>query len=124
MKLRIKGSSLRLRLTEPEVQRLLADGQVSEEVCFAAGVQLQYRLRRGAAAQISATYGNNVIEILVPGDLIQRWAQTDLVTLSQEQPLPEGTLRIVVEKDWQCLAPREDEDESDQFPHPRSALRS
>ena len=30
-----------------------------------------------------------------------------------------GDVRILIEKDWQCLAPR-DEDESDAFPHPRA----
>jgi hypothetical protein len=30
-------------------------------------------------------------------------------------------LKILVEKDFACLAPREGEDESDMFPHPKAA---
>jgi hypothetical protein len=42
------------------------------------------------------------------------------VTLAHEQALPDGSLRITLEKDFACLAPREGEDESDNFPHPQA----
>jgi len=35
------------------------------------------------------------------------------------QPQAVGDLRIIVEKDFACLAPRSDEDESDNFAHPK-----
>ena len=121
MKLRIKGPTLRLRLTQAEVQALLDEGVVEERVPFAAGVSLVYRLRRAAAADgISATFRNGTLEVLVPERNAREWCTTQLVTLAREQPLPEGALRITLEKDFACLAPREGEDESDNFPHPEA----
>jgi hypothetical protein len=55
----------------------------------------------------------------VPEKAAREWCTTQLVTLSREQPLGQGVLRIVLEKDYACLAPRSDEDESDNFPHPQ-----
>jgi hypothetical protein len=121
MKLRIKGPTLRLRLTQAEMRTLIEEGAVEERVPFAAGVNLIYRLRRaGAAQEITASFRNGVVEILVPERAARDWCNSNLVTLVHEQALPEGSLRITLEKDFACLAPREGEDESDNFPHPEA----
>jgi len=128
MKLRIKGSSLRLRLTRGEVQRLDAEGELAEQVHFGPGAALTYRLRTDkASTDITATYSGNIIDILIPDKMARQWSRTDEVTLARNQPLPAAQggsedapseLRVVIEKDWACLAPRSDEDESDNYPHP------
>lgn len=121
MKLRIKGNSLRLRLSQGEMRTLAERGEVEDRVSFPGGAALRYRLRvDNNNSEISASYDVNLIDVLVPRPLSDRWCGTDLVTLSSSQPLPRGELRLVLEKDWACLAPREGEDESDNFPHPRS----
>jgi hypothetical protein len=121
MKLRIKGPTLRLRLTRGEIDALLEEGVVEERVPFAPGANLIYRLRRdAAAASISASFHNGVVEILVPEAEAREWGTSELVTLAHSQALPEGILRITLEKDFACLAPREGEDESDNFPHPEA----
>ncbi len=121
MKLRIKGSSLRLRLTQGEVRKLESDGEVAEQVRFGGGNTLTYRvLTDQTNSDISAIYGNNVIDIRVPRSAALTWSRTDQVTLSHLQPLPDGELRVVIEKDWNCLAPRAGEDESDNFAHPET----
>ena len=121
MKLRIKGDSLRLRLSQGEMRSLAERGEVQDRVRFPGGSMLIYRVRADRmATDISVTYDNNLIDVLVPHELCARWYGTDLVTLSANQALSAGALRIVLEKDWACLAPREGEDESDNFPHPRS----
>jgi len=121
MKLRIKGPTLRLRLTQGEIRALDEQSVVEERVPFAQGVSLVYRLRRDPAArEISASYRDGVVEIRVPEGAAHEWCTTELVTLAHEQPLPEGVLRITLEKDYACLAPRSEEDESDNFPHPRA----
>ena len=121
MKLRIKGATLRLRLTQGEMRALLEEGAVEERVPFAPGVNLIYRLRRAAAAhEITASFRNGVVEILVPERAAREWCDTNLVTLAHEQALPEGSLRITLEKDFACLAPRDGEDETDNFPHPEA----
>jgi hypothetical protein len=119
MKLRIKGNSLRLRLTQGEVSRLQSEGVVAEEVQFGAGAKLTYRLCTDAQkSQIAASYGDNVIDIRVPREAALDWSRTDQVTLSHTEAVAGGELRVIIEKDWNCLAPRSDEDESDNFPHP------
>jgi hypothetical protein len=119
MKLRIKGASLRLRLTQKEVRALLEEGQVEERVPFAAQAQLIYRLRRDASvAQIQASFERDVIEIRVPQALAAEWCASEQVTLAHSQRVPPGILQISLEKDFACLAPRAGEDESDNFPHP------
>jgi uncharacterized protein DUF7009 len=121
MKLRIKGPTLRLRLTQGEMRTLLEEGAVEERVPFAPGVSLIYRLRRAAASQeITASFRNGVVEILVPERTAREWCNTNLVTLEHEQAFPAGSLRITLEKDFACLAPRDGEDESDNFPHPEA----
>ena len=124
MKLRIKGDSLRLRLTQGEMRALAERGEVEDRVSFSGGAALRYRVRvEKDSRDISATYESNLIEILLPQALSERWYGTDLVTLSAAQKLGAGELRIVLEKDWACLAPREGEDESDNFPHPDAAAK-
>jgi hypothetical protein len=121
MKLRIKGPTLRLRLTQGEMQALLEEGVVEERVPFAPGVNLIYRLKRDAAASdISASFRNGVVEVLVPEANAREWGTTGLVTLAHEQALPDGALRITLEKDFACLEARAGEDESDNFPHPEA----
>jgi hypothetical protein len=122
MKLRIKGASLRLRLTQGEMRELAERGQVEETVPFTGGVSLVYRLRLDAAAeQIQASLRDNVVQILLPEALARSWCDSDQVTLARTQPLAQGSLQITLEKDFACLAPRSDEDESDNFPHPEAA---
>ena len=119
MKLRIRGPTLRLRLTQGEIRALETHGVVEEHVPFAAGVELVYRLTSDAAArEISAHYRDGVVEVRIPRSTARQWCTTELVTLAHEQPLPQGVLRITLEKDYACLTARSDEDESDAFPHP------
>jgi hypothetical protein len=124
VKLRIRGPSLRLRLTQGEVRALADLGQVQEEVPFGAGVNLTYRLSRDTnATRISATFEGGVLEIRIPEAMARAWCASDEVTLAAVQEAAPQPLRITVEKDFACLAPRTDEDESDNFAHPQSGAK-
>jgi len=120
MKLRIKGDSLRLRLTQGEVRELDTGGTVEDQVRFGGGAALVYRLRRDAGASaLSASFSEGAVDIRVPDQSARDWARSDQVTLAASQAVaPDAQLRIVVEKDFACLAPREGEDESDNFANP------
>jgi hypothetical protein len=119
MKLRIKGDSLRLRLTRGEVAQLAHSGSVEEQVHIMPKSVLVYRIKRApAAAALGASFAAGVVEIQVPDAAALAWCASDRVTLEQVQAHGEVRLRIVVEKDFACLAPRADEDESDHFRHP------
>ena len=122
MKLRIKGDSLRLRLTQSEVQQLEESGAASDRVNFSPGAGLSYGVRRDAAVQtLTAHYERDLIEVRIPDAMALEWCRSPLVTLEYTRSSAEGELRLLVEKDFTCLVPRAGEDESDQFPHPRAA---
>jgi hypothetical protein len=121
MKLRIKGSSLRLRLTQSEVRELSEGRAVEEKVPFAPQATLTYRLRPDRETpEITASYAGNIIEIRVPERAALQWSRSNEVGLERSQPVPDGELQIALEKDFACLAPRAGEDESDNFPHPQT----
>jgi hypothetical protein len=120
MKLRIKGDSVRLRLTRGEVSTLQATGLLEDRTRFAPGGTLTYRVREDRAArELGAAFEGAVIEVRVPAKALQDWAGSETeVTLAGVQRSGDAELAIVVEKDFACLTPRPDEDESDNFPHP------
>lgn len=121
MKIRMSGSSIRLRLSQAEVTKFFELGEVSDVVRFGADATLTYTLKRGVATEIQANFQQNEITVLVPTDLGNTWA-----TSEQEVGLEHicrfatdgGSLRILIEKDFKCLAERQGEDESDNFPNP------
>ena len=123
MKLRIRGDSLRFRLTQGEVAKLLAKDRVNESVHFSSATadMLTYSLEVCEhTTQLSAHYENGEILVNVPTQLVESWANTNQVGIEYTQPLGEGRgLQIVVEKDFLCLQPRPGEDQSDSFPHPQ-----
>lgn len=122
MKLRIKGNSVRLRLLRGEVARLREEGRVTEETRFAPGAALVYSLEIADVGAIHASFEAKHLRVLLPRRTAMEWATSEHVGMIAEQPLADGeSLRILVEKDFQCLKPRTSgqwEDESDAFPNP------
>ena len=117
VKLRIRGDSLRLRLTRGEVDQLRETGEVSETVHFGAR-DLAYALVRGPVDAPTARFDADRIEIVLPAATADAWASSEQVGIEAEQALASGSLRLLIEKDFQCLAPRGGEDDSDAFPNP------
>ncbi len=122
MKLRLRGNSLRFRLTQGEVLKLLTEGVVHESVLFSAaqGDLLTYSLRSvDRSGGITARFKNGEIRVEVPSRLVGPWANTDQVGIDSTQSIAEEkTLRIVIEKDFRCLQPQSEEDDRDNFPNP------
>ena len=119
MKLRIQDNSIRFRLTRKEVDALGADGRVSAAVSFPDGASLEYSVETSTlTGQPRASYSPDGLVVQVPQAAARHWAVTEEVSITGAQPLENGQLSILVEKDFACLAPREGEDEADLFPHP------
>jgi hypothetical protein len=120
MKIRIKGPSIRLRLSKPEVDSLTAKGEVTETTPFPGG-SLQYTLRRSVECPaIDAAYHDNTITVLVPQSLLADWDIDDRVGFEARVPLEGGnSLFVLIEKDFQCLD-NTDEDQSENYPNPKS----
>jgi hypothetical protein len=126
LKLRVLDNSIRLRLTRGEVETVSTEGLVKGRVRFAGSNTFDYVLESSpATVRPEAHLSNNVLTVRVPVMDIRNWADSDRVSIDSEQILDDGErLRILVEKDFQCLAPREGEDESDMFPHPDAGSKS
>jgi hypothetical protein len=118
MKIRIKGNSLRYRLTRPEVEGFSETGLVEERVNFGAAA-LTYALCRTDAGELSAVFTDNRIVLYLPAAFINEWVHTDKVGYGYRMPL-DGigeTLYLLVEKDYTCLDDV-DEDQHDNYPNP------
>jgi hypothetical protein len=122
LKLRVLDNSIRLRLTQSEVQKISTDGLVRGRVRFAGSHTFDYVLESSPATVApEAHISNNVLTVRVPTMDITQWADSEKVSIDSEQVLDDGErLRILVEKDFHCLSPREGEDESDMYPHPQA----
>lgn len=124
MKLRIRGNSIRLRVSPEDLATLLGSGVVEEAVSFPAGRALRYRLESVADAPASAELTGTAIVVRFPADAVSRWSEPGEVAMRAEQALAGGqTLHLLVEKDFECLVPREGEDQDALFPNPRAAAR-
>ncbi|MEY3051546.1 MAG: hypothetical protein RLY31_1331 [Bacteroidota bacterium] len=125
MKIRIQGNSVRLRLSQQEVARLSSLGIVEESIRFGTNPDdtLLYALSKSTTKHMDASFHQHRISILVPTPWADDWAASDQVGMEGSVPVgPNETLRILVEKDFQCPKPRPGEDDSDLFPHPDKSV--
>jgi hypothetical protein len=121
MKLRIRGDSIRLRLTQAEVGALAEGRRVEEVTGFAPGQELAYAIVVGGAT-VGATLSGSRIEIAVPTNVAKDWTSSDSVGIEATQEIGGGrALRILIEKDFACLTKRPHEDDSDAFPNPNTS---
>lgn len=118
MKLRIRGNSLRLRVTKTEVAGLAATGFIEERTQLGTDPDsaLVYRLELSETATRPTTlFRNSQIRILLPATEGRAWTGNETVGIYHEEA---WGLKLAIEKDFKCLDPRRDEDESDAFEHP------
>lgn len=123
MKLRLRENSIRLRLLQSEVAQLRETGNVSERIVFGVNPaeNLTYSLRVSEDAnEISVQMINNQIEVFLPLNTAETWADTNEIGLYGEQKIGDLTsLKIIIEKDFVCVERPADADNRDAFPHPK-----
>jgi len=112
MKIRIKGNSLRYRLTRTDVADLAKKGYLEEVINF-EGQSLIYSIQTAVNEELSASYINNKISLLMPEYMIAELADTNRIGFENNK----GQLHLLVEKDFTCLDNVE-EDQSDNYPNP------
>ena len=120
MKIRIKGNSIRLRLTKTEVDNFAANGFVEEKTEF-GDTYFSYRMESSAQHQeLAAAYLGNLITIFIPTAIAQNWTSTELVGFENKMDIGNNKqLFLLVEKDFVCLD-NTFEDQSDNFPNPNA----
>jgi 3-methyladenine DNA glycosylase Mpg len=112
MKIRIKGNSLRYRLTKTDVERFAEEGYLEEQTVFGNGV-LTYALQVYGSNELSASFEDNKITLFMPEIMAEDWATTDRVGFEETA----GPLYLLIEKDFKCLD-NVAEDQSDNYPNP------
>ena len=124
MKLRIRGNSVRLRLGRAEVERAGEGVAVEETTRFSALQHLVTRFEPADVESAEADFVEGTIRVRWPRAAVQAWAKSEEVSLEAHVALEgveaEESLRLLVEKDFACLAPRPEEDETDAYPHPNA----
>ena len=123
MKIRIKDSSIRFRLSSTEVKKLHKKGKVSSACKFGSSSAFKYSVISNPKANpdyLCVDLRNNHIKIELSSIDVKEWYKTDLEGFDAE--MDNGSkdgLYVLIEKDWKCLKPR-DEDETDLYPNPNS----
>ncbi len=119
MKLRILGNSVRLRLTQIEVQDL-AEGQTVREIThFGLDNLLEYKLMMTDTPGIQANFQGGKITIELPKNIGSPWAKGSEISLRENIQIKEDmALSILIEKDFKCKTERVGENEDDMFPNP------
>jgi uncharacterized protein DUF7009 len=113
MKLRLHAGSLRLRLSQSEIARLHEVGKVEDAIVFSPGNQLLYSIETGTASAVAAAFDDANIRVTLPKPLAEAWIESDQTGIEAST----GTLKILIEKDFQCLH-REPQPGEDPFPNP------
>ncbi len=123
MKLRILDDSIRLRLSQGDVDQARQGGAVEACTRFPDGSAFTYAFEVSETGTAGAAYEGKRLVIRLPAGEVSKWATDDsAVSLRRELPLPAGgELKLLVEKDFRCLTGRDDEDQTDLFPNPDSS---
>lgn len=115
MKLRIKGNSLRLRLTKSEVENFDKSGVLEEKIEFDNSV-FRYSLKiTPNENNLSVFFNINEITFLIPSNFVKEWTETDRVGYENEIESSNGEkVYLLLEKDFKCHDDNK-EDQSDYF---------
>ena len=118
MKLRIKGNSLRLRLSKTDVEKLAVSRYLEERTSFGShtfGYALQIK---DAGDELSADFDGSKITVFIPEIFTKDWAVNDVIGFSSTTEVSDAeSLHILVEKDFKCLD-EAIEDQSDHYENP------
>jgi len=115
MKIRIKGNSLRYRLTKSDIDYFSSNGYIDETICFGSQ-KLVYALQQSQVDELTADFNDQKIILYVPADIAEEWTTTDRVGFESNN----SSLYLLIEKDFKCLD-NVTEDQSDNYPNPLSS---
>lgn len=121
MKLRFRANSLRLRVNRREVEALAHGRHLRERIHF-PGSELTYTLEPSPATAAHASFDGHLIRILAPAAELERWASDDSIGLYFDLETAHEPLRLLIEKDLECVEGAPEEYDPDAFS--RSAPKS
>ncbi|WP_297764906.1 hypothetical protein [uncultured Muriicola sp.] len=117
MKIRIKGDSIRFRLTKTEVETLCKKGYI-EEITHIGDQVFKYAVQSKKMESLEANYKDHTILINISDQKIKGWDSNETVGFETTVALDNNSLHLLLEKDFVCLDERI-EDQSDNYPNPK-----
>ena len=112
MKIRIKDNSVRIRLTQSEVNELYQEGTILSRTEFLEQ-SFVYAVERADLPELSVEFIENKITLKIPASLLEQLYATDIVGFEGVS----GKVKLLLEKDFVCLD-NTLEDQSDNYPNP------
>ena len=119
MKIRIKGNSIRVRLSRSEVDQFGKDGYLEEHTEFGDSA-FTYALQSVPEGKgLSAVFAGGKITMQVPAATTHEWVTTEKVGYDNLMDIGNGKqLFLLLEKDFKCIDAPPHEDQSDNYEHP------
>jgi hypothetical protein len=118
MKIRIKGNSIRFRLSKTEVDHFGKTGRLEEKTEFEKSNFIYALAAKKSGEKLSVDFTNETITLWIPEQLVKEWTSTNRVGFDGEQETGGGRkLFLLVEKDYKCLD-KVAEDQSDNYENP------
>ncbi|TMU56146.1 DUF7009 family protein [Flagellimonas algicola] len=119
MKIRIKGNSVRYRLTKTEVETFCKTGYYEERTEFNTKT-FTYALKAVDVDNLGAEFMEDTVTLLVPKKWSSNWFENNRVGFENTMILNnKSELFLLVEKDFACLD-NTTEDQSDNYPNPKA----
>jgi hypothetical protein len=124
MKIRIKGNTLRFRLTRSEVTTVARNGYLCEKTEF-NGSTFYYAVKTlDDAKNLTADFNLDTITLYISTPEAQRWESTEQVGFEYNMKLENGShLFLLLEKDFVCMD-ASTEDQSDNYPNPAALKKN
>lgn len=122
MKIRIRGNSIRYRLTKPEVDTFCKTGCLMQTTDFGDNMFTYVLQVSDTVEAIDAQFKDHTITLFLEKAKSIDWNTSSRVGFSHTVKKTNGTmLSLLVEKDFVCMDETE-EDQSDNYPNPKMPL--
>ncbi|MFK5972399.1 MAG: hypothetical protein QM485_03880 [Flavobacteriaceae bacterium] len=118
MKIRIKGNSIRYRLTKTEVATFCKTGYVEESTQFSDSSFTYAVKAKDDIEHLEAAFDSGSITLFVPKKESTNWVNSNRVGFQHNLfSDDDSSLSLLLEKDFSCLD-NTIEDQSDNYPNP------
>ncbi len=119
MKIRIRGNSIRYRLTKSEVETFCNTGRFTETTDF-GNAKFTYALEaKEGIDTLAAQFHDQTITLFLETGISKSWFESNKIGFSHSVTGANGTeLKLLIEKDFVCMDETV-EDQSDNYPNPK-----
>jgi len=120
MKLRMNNTSIRVRISQTEVETLKNFDSLHMVIDFPGDTRFTCSLVPSKSDEFDCRFSSGVISIFIPESVISSWGSSGTIEMESNVRIEnDKELLILVEKDFKRLSNRVREDESDLYPHPK-----